>query len=381
MTPCEELGYKVGDRFEVLTGSEAFTAESIVELFRDDGSPAPLFKLVSGECDFKNCNREKGAYESLDSVRPMKKEANNMTIKTNDKVKFSDAAKGLKSYDADAVGVVTHEYWENSARDGDMFQVTFTYPCGRKQHINNICARNLELMEEEQITLQPGDWCGNELTEEQYSEVFDCFVNAGASVYEDKDYDEFKGYKNIVWTDGDSDTLHSADPDTSPFCLRQLTYSQITNATNAKPKEDAVKEPEVIETKPAQKLLDAALCELSMLNEQIAALTKQRNEVQEYIKQRNAAHGVSVEFGVEVEEKKELNITNWRDLLPGDVIQFLSVHNDDCDGNITAAREYAVSKIDLVDIDQPIRVTNDKGRDWYPEKETQATWRFISRPS
>ena len=44
MTPCEKLGYKVGDKFEVLTDDDGFEIGSIVELWHDDDSICPLFR-------------------------------------------------------------------------------------------------------------------------------------------------------------------------------------------------------------------------------------------------------------------------------------------------------------------------------------------------
>jgi len=50
-TPCDALGYKIGDMFEVFIGSDnSFSAGSIVELVEDDGSNCPRFKLVTGRC-------------------------------------------------------------------------------------------------------------------------------------------------------------------------------------------------------------------------------------------------------------------------------------------------------------------------------------------
>ena len=49
MTPCEKKGWKVGDRFIVPDDDTSrFTPGSEVELFMDDGSSCPLFKLISG---------------------------------------------------------------------------------------------------------------------------------------------------------------------------------------------------------------------------------------------------------------------------------------------------------------------------------------------
>lgn len=82
MTPCEKLGYKVGDTFTVTCGSgeykttpytiklsSGFTAGQVITLSRDDGSDIPLF---SGENE-RYCNGPKdtpGAYLSLAYVTP-----------------------------------------------------------------------------------------------------------------------------------------------------------------------------------------------------------------------------------------------------------------------------------------------------------------------
>jgi len=73
MTPCEKLGYKVGDRFVVNEcvewgGLFIFSEGSVVELFEDDGTNAPKFKLINGECGFNNADGEPGAYDGLDNV-------------------------------------------------------------------------------------------------------------------------------------------------------------------------------------------------------------------------------------------------------------------------------------------------------------------------
>lgn len=43
MTPCEELGYKIGDRFVVVSPSDYFSIGDIVTLHHDDGTTAPKF--------------------------------------------------------------------------------------------------------------------------------------------------------------------------------------------------------------------------------------------------------------------------------------------------------------------------------------------------
>lgn len=46
MTPCEKLGYKVGDKFEVLNTDDGLDVGTIVELVEDDGSVCPTFVTV-----------------------------------------------------------------------------------------------------------------------------------------------------------------------------------------------------------------------------------------------------------------------------------------------------------------------------------------------
>lgn len=49
MTPCEELGYKVGDKFEVVGEKANHSVGSVLELVDDDGTHLPYFKVLSGE--------------------------------------------------------------------------------------------------------------------------------------------------------------------------------------------------------------------------------------------------------------------------------------------------------------------------------------------
>lgn len=71
-TPCEELGYKVGDKFEVLSGGHVgFENGQIVELYKDDGSKSLLFKGDNSQ--YKYCDGEPGAFLSLVFVKPLSK--------------------------------------------------------------------------------------------------------------------------------------------------------------------------------------------------------------------------------------------------------------------------------------------------------------------
>ncbi|AHX01161.1 hypothetical protein M316_0096 [Nitrincola phage 1M3-16] len=72
MTPCEELGYKVGDKFEVLESSAGFTPGAIIELYEDDGSDCPIFKGLNSQ--YKHCDGEEGTYLELDNVKKIEGE-------------------------------------------------------------------------------------------------------------------------------------------------------------------------------------------------------------------------------------------------------------------------------------------------------------------
>lgn len=65
MTPCEMLGYKVGDEFEVIR-HHAFKNGQVVTLHEDDGTECPLFSGDGGgagvfdgvECSFATLNKQ-----------------------------------------------------------------------------------------------------------------------------------------------------------------------------------------------------------------------------------------------------------------------------------------------------------------------------------
>lgn len=66
MTPCEELGYKVGDKFKLLEKTCGAEVGQTLELFYDDGSKMPVFK--TSPCNYNCCRGKPGAYFSLSKV-------------------------------------------------------------------------------------------------------------------------------------------------------------------------------------------------------------------------------------------------------------------------------------------------------------------------
>jgi hypothetical protein len=78
-TPCEKLGYKVGDKFRCLSGHVGFEIGQIIALYRDDGSYSPLFFGKNSE--YTNCDGKPGAHLNLDYVEKINQEVNmNKTI-------------------------------------------------------------------------------------------------------------------------------------------------------------------------------------------------------------------------------------------------------------------------------------------------------------
>jgi hypothetical protein len=72
-TPCTDQGYTVGDVFIIENNyggsGDAFGQGSIVELYEDDGTTCPKFKLLKGTCRWNNADGESGAFTSMRNVR------------------------------------------------------------------------------------------------------------------------------------------------------------------------------------------------------------------------------------------------------------------------------------------------------------------------
>ncbi len=72
MTPCEEMGYKVGDKFTVLETMEGFTAGQVIELNRDDETDMPMFKGDNALYTLADDYTARGAYLDLSYVQKIK---------------------------------------------------------------------------------------------------------------------------------------------------------------------------------------------------------------------------------------------------------------------------------------------------------------------
>ena len=114
--------------------------------------------------------------------------------------------------------------------------------------------------------------------------------------------------------------------------------------------------------------IDQAVKELSEARERVAELEK-------FIADNMAESGITVSFDSDT-QSSELNITDWRDLKPGDVIMFSGsdeVEND---------AEYVVVEIENEDYDykRPIAIERHDDNDEPWPDCYNATWRFIRRP-
>jgi len=75
-TPCQQLGYKVGDKFEVIETDTyrlgGFSTGQVVTLFEDDGTDVPFFQGDNSihSCQMVGEDLIEGAYLSVDKVKP-----------------------------------------------------------------------------------------------------------------------------------------------------------------------------------------------------------------------------------------------------------------------------------------------------------------------
>ncbi len=79
MTPCEKLGYKVGDQFTVKEADEDwdFSKETVLELEEDDNSNNPLFKLIKGKCITRGFEDYKRVCIELERITPLQQNPTN----------------------------------------------------------------------------------------------------------------------------------------------------------------------------------------------------------------------------------------------------------------------------------------------------------------
>ncbi len=226
------MKYEAGQKVEVVLKENGhhFEIGDIVEVTEVNDEDTQIRCVNSSGVDW---------YLQFYEVKPAEEQG--MKIKTNDKVKFADCAKHLKSYDAGAVGVVM-KVWDGQASGKVLVSVAWVREDDSTFNTTNINVKNLELISvelEQPITLQPGDYCeASHLSSDQCRVVFDAFENAGFPNGESRYIHTFSGHFKYVGCTMDGQVVFT-DETFRRTLTRQLTYSQIVNATNAKPKPTA----------------------------------------------------------------------------------------------------------------------------------------------
>lgn len=128
LTPCEQLGYKVGDKFIVLETTAGFTKGQTVHLYKDDGTPVPPFKGANTR--FALCGEdEPGAFLSLDYVKPFKESNTNQEEKKMTEVNQQKA---------------TNKQPKNKPKT--KAQLVFTYANGKKYIVRGLQSVKMNLM-------------------------------------------------------------------------------------------------------------------------------------------------------------------------------------------------------------------------------------------
>lgn len=99
MTPVQQAGFKVGDKFRVLTKGDGFEVGTIITLDRDDGSNYPMFAGPNSMYRLAGPNSDKpGAYMRLSYlakvVEPEFKVGDRVRITNNRDGGFEDESVG-----------------------------------------------------------------------------------------------------------------------------------------------------------------------------------------------------------------------------------------------------------------------------------------------
>lgn len=145
LTPCEQLGYKVGDKFIVIENCSTFNKGTIIELSMDDGTTGPLFKgnTTGG---YPCCDGEEGAYASLRQVKPIKdsdtnQEEDKMTERNKEpKNKPKTQSQLVFTYTNGKKYVVRGLQRVKVSLNGSKFQVDYTHTTydGVKDQTSNV---------------------------------------------------------------------------------------------------------------------------------------------------------------------------------------------------------------------------------------------------
>lgn len=283
MTPCEKLGYKVGDEFlyKPKSKSAIFKYGAKVKLTHDDGSSSPKFEVIDGS---KSWDNDSWSFAYVSDMEPINQQEQptmtNPILRTNGEPFATRAnAKGA----ATRLGIENYEI----VKHGDGWAIV-------EQSGDNA-----------PVTLQPGDYIATAgLTKDDAERVVQSFLNAGCA--ESTISSEIGTFPRLGWDVRDN-TVYSHSE--MFFQGRQLTLTQVLNATNAGTTTDEESTPEQERPMPQQHLTDQLEAALAALDDAQKTVERLRDE---YRAAYPRIHG---------EEKPTEDMTdpsNWR---AGDVVE------------------------------------------------------------
>lgn len=107
MTPAQKAGYKVGDKFRVISRHDTFRHGAIITLHRDDGSSGPLFRGKREDTEYTAADGMPGAFISLSSLERFVEPV----FKVGDRVKLlPEPGTGVTFYSThrDKIATISH---------------------------------------------------------------------------------------------------------------------------------------------------------------------------------------------------------------------------------------------------------------------------------
>lgn len=129
MTPCQELGYEVGDRFVMKQTNDVFTAGDIIELYEDDHSFNPLFLAISNkDIAYTLAGGKPGAYVSLDKITPVGEYTGGSTDYYKLRIEHPTTAK--HPYDVECNDII--EALDMNFAEGNVFKALWRRAAARK---------------------------------------------------------------------------------------------------------------------------------------------------------------------------------------------------------------------------------------------------------
>lgn len=300
MTPAEKLGYKVGDEFEVVGGSCFFSIGEIVTLKRDDETSAPLF--TNGESDH---------YKEFNNVKPIPK-SQESTMKTTAVLRKDGHPFASKNNATTRMRALGLEDSHTVGPYGDGYAI---FP---------------KALNEEQVTLQKGDYIATKgLSEDDYHAVARALMAAGAEGSTVCSGNYGAGKMFVMWDDSDNKIFHTDYANENGN--RQLTLSQILNATNAGGDVHQAEAEPTAETKPMHLTdrLEAARTTLESAQAEYDALLEEHKAAYPKL------HGLSDQADIPPED--------WR---AGDIVECVKHPRDAgspyCDGAFIVGEKYTV---------------------------------------